>query len=158
MIRLSALIALIPFAQNPAPTVSMTEFSLQLIVQCGALGLLAIIVYQLPKAIKEIREWRDTTEASHRVERDSLKAERDNLLTAYREEARYERESCKQHFDKLAEISVQNQQTTHQALSELGEAVKGVNRSSQAQEFVARGVAQVADSIHEISKRPPAGG
>ena len=113
---------------------------LQIIMQTGALGLLAIIVWQMPKLFKELREWRQQSEESHLKERNELKHERGLLLEAYRSEARYEREACQKHFDKLADLGMQHQQTTHQVLDRLGDAVHHVGDAVAKHDDLARSV------------------
>lgn len=111
-------------AQAEPVTLTGWGVAIQILAQLGAVGLLAILVYKLPELVKSLQEWRESTEKAHREERDLLRLERDANLKAYREETRYEREACQQHFDRLAEMGAQNQQVTHQVLDKISEAVR----------------------------------
>lgn len=121
---------------------------IQIIVQTGALGLLAIIVWHIPKMVKELKEWRQASDDAHKTEREELQKERVALLEAYRSEARYEREACQHHFDKLAEMGQQNQSTTHHALDRLGQAVDKVGQAVSSHDNLAR------EAIKQLTKDP----
>lgn len=119
----------------------------QLVMQGGALGLLTVIVWQIPKILGALKEWRETTEKAHREERDAT-------LRAYREETRYEREACKEHFDRLADLGTANQMTTHQALDRLSQAVDRVGDAVNTHDALARHAMSQIDQIHR-GKTPP---
>lgn len=74
---------------------------IQIFAQLGAVGILAVLAYQVPGVIKSLREWREDTEKAHREERELLRQERDSNLRAYREETKYEREFCQRNFDEI---------------------------------------------------------
>lgn len=48
---------------------------LQVILQLGALGVLILLAWQLPKAVSMLRQWRDESEKSHREERTIMREE-----------------------------------------------------------------------------------
>lgn len=116
---------MIIFAQE---TDLMTAASIiQILAQLGAIGLLGILVWQIPKIIRELKEWRRESEQAHREEREQLKEERKELAATFREEIKTERDHCEKHFTTLTDINISNQHTTHQVLDKLGDAVKEVS-------------------------------
>lgn len=82
---------------------SSESILIQTIVQLGAIGLLGMIVYWIPRLFGELRDWREKSETIWREERDALREERANLLKSYREELRKEREVCERNFRQFME-------------------------------------------------------
>lgn len=145
-------------------SVGALEPMVQILAQLGALGLLGIIVWHLPRIVKELTEWREASESAHRLEREHLKAERtkihedhrnerEMLLKAYREESRYEREVCERNFGKLAEMGTMHQQTTHQCLDKLGQSLDRVGDTLDQHDRLARAA---IDKIEKIATDPRA--
>lgn len=136
---------------TPAAVEAGTGMWIQLVMQFGALGLLAMIVWQIPTLVKSLKEWRTESEQANLKEREGHKAERNDLLHAYREEARYERESCQRHFDQLAQITTSNQQVTQQALNKVGQAVEKVGIAVSVNDKLAKAAMDQMDRMNPPS-------
>lgn len=106
------------FAQTPAGDLMTTTGIVQIIIQAGALGLLAVIVFQVPVVIKELKSWRIESDKSHKDERDSWAKEREALALA-----------SKSNFNHVVELGSQNMRVTHVALDTLSKAIDRVGEA-----------------------------
>ena len=79
----------------------------QFVMQGGAIALLGMIVWQLPKLFRELKIWRTETDVAHREERDALKIERDNNIKLYRADLKIERDQCHENHEKTMVILAQ---------------------------------------------------
>ena len=89
-----------------AQAASVESSIVQTVIQGGALGILLIIVFQIPRAFREMREWRQEIDKAHREERDALlrafEQEAQQQRKVFKEENAAERLMCARNFDLMA--------------------------------------------------------